>query len=353
MHRHLFPVVLAASLIPSLGAQTLVAPAHYANHEGTTASSYPFSGTAFPIRYQQIHTEPSGAARLMRWIAFRRDSRGPDPRFAPRQVDLDVWMGHGSHASASASFGANYLDTPQNVFVRKVVSTPDWSGLARTSPAPFDFPLLLDTPFLHDGVRDWVWEANVFGASGAGTVVLLDAVSSGMNLVIPADYELQGFGCTVNGSEMLLRSGSSLQAFPVNGWIYDWAASACPASSPAALFVGTVNPNLPFPGLCTNVYALPLFDIGGTSDANGAFDPLPPTSPLPRSSYHQSMVGARLEAQVVAIDSTAGPRLVASNGCSTILPPWTPTIGIARLYQSPTVAPTLSTITGVPVAIGL
>ena len=30
---------------------------------------------------------------------------------------------------------------------------------------------------------------------------------------------------------------------------------------PAVLFVGAVNPNLPFPGLCTNVHALPLVDL--------------------------------------------------------------------------------------------
>lgn len=353
MHTRLSLSVVLTVLASGLAAQGfLVTPSHYATWEGTTASSLPFSGTAFPVRFQQIHTEPSGAPTLMRWLAFRRDARGPDARFASRQVDLDLWMGHGSHAGASNSFSANYLSTPQNVFLRKVVSTPDWSGLPRVSPAPFELALPLDTPFLHDGARDFVWEANVFGASGTGTIVLLDAVSSGMNIVIPANYELQGIGCTVNGSEMLLRSGASLQAFPVNGWIYDWAATACPPSSPTVLLVGALNPSLPLPGLCTNVHVLPLVDVPGMSDAAGAFDPLPNTSPLPRSSYFAGMVGARLEAQVAAIDSSGVPRLVASNGCSTILPPWTPVVGIARLYQTPTTSPTLSTISGVPVAIG-
>ncbi|HLU39182.1 MAG TPA: hypothetical protein VK081_07340 [Planctomycetota bacterium] len=330
---------------------SVVAPAHYEHWEGTTLSSGPFSGTSFPIRLQQVHVEPKGQVRTITRIAFRSSAVTPDARFASRNVDMDLWMGHGSLATVGTDFAGNYLSPPQHVVARRMVQTPDWSGGSASSPTPFDFVIPLDTPFTHNGVDDFVWEVNVFGASGTGTAVPLDAAMSGMNLVIPSNYQLHGTGCQVGGNAMTLRPTGSLQGFPVNAWILDWTATACPPNSPAVLLLGVVNPDISVPGLCTNLYVLPDVQVGGTTDASGGFAPFPSTSPLPRIAYQPAGVGVRLEAQVAVLD-TSGPQLYASNGASSILPPWTPTVGIARLAQTPASGPTLSTTLGIIVQVG-
>jgi len=343
------PAVFVLSACSAAAQWSQVAPAHYENWEGTTVSSAPFSGTAFPVRLQQVHVEPKGAVHQVRSLAFRRDGRLGDPRFASRTVDMEMSMGHGALATVSASFAANYVSPPQVTFARRSVQTPDYSGAAREAPGPFDFVLPLDAPFVHNGVDDFVWDITVHAASGTGTAVPLDAVTSGFNLVIPANYALNGLGCSYNGGEVLLRPNVSLQGFPVNGWILDWAASNCPPSTPAVFMLGTADPDLPLPGLCTNVHVLPLAQVAGTSDASGGFAPFPSTSPLPRIPQSAAGVGLRLEAQVALL--VAGPPLqvLATNGASSILPPSTPTVGIARVLQTPTSGPTLSTTTGLVV----
>lgn len=345
------PLVLLgwAGTLPAQWSQ--VAPAHYENWEGTTLASSPFSGTAFPVRQQQIHIEPKGAVHQIQSLAFRRDARAGDPRFGPRTVDMEMAMGHGTLATASASFAANYLTPPQTTLARRNVQTPDWSAGARISPAPFDFVLPLDAPFVHNGVDDFVWDITVYGASGTGTIVPLDAVTSGFNLVIPANFELNGTGCSYAGSEVLLRPSVSLQGFPVNGWILDWAASNCPPTTPGVFMLGTVDPDLPFPGLCTNVHVLPLVQVPGASDATGGYQPFPSTSPLPRIPQSAAGVGLRLEAQLVLLQAGPPLQILASNGASSVLPPSTPTVGIARVLQTPTSGPTLSTITGAVVRL--
>lgn len=340
--RNLAVALLAA---PLAAQWSQVAPAHYESWEGTTVSSGPFSGTAFPVRMQQTHVEPKGAVRQILSLAFRRDGRAGDPRFGPRSVDMEMLMGHGALATVSASFAANYVSGPQTVLARRTLQTPDWSPDPRRAPTPFDFVLPLDAPFVHNGVDDFVWDITVHGASSTSTAVPMDGVTSGFNLVIPANFSLNGTGCTHNGAEILLRPGISLQGFPVNGWILDWTATNCPPNTAGVFMLGIVDPDVPLPGLCTNVHVVPLVQVGGTSDANGMFEPFPSTSPLPRIPQSAAGVGLRLEAQTVLV---AGPplQLLATNGASSILPPPTPAVGIARVLQTPTSGPTLSTTTG-------
>ena len=345
-------LVSCAALASAAAAQwSQVCPAHYATWEGSSLSGLPFSGTAFPVRLQQAHVEPKGATRAITQLAFRSSAVAGDARFQPRTVDVDIQMGHGNLATFSNVFAANYTTPAVAVFARRMVNTPDYSIGSRNAPTSFDFVFALDVPFTHNGVDDLIWDINVYGASGAGASVPLDVAQSGSNLVIPSNYQLNGTGCTYGGREMVLRPTGSLQGFPVSGWIQDWSSTNCPPNSPTVFMLGVTDPNLPVRGLCTNLRVLPLVQVPGVSDAAGAFDPFPNTSPLPRIPYAASSVGARLEAQVAAIDAT-GPTLYASNGATTILPPWTPTVGIARLYQSPTSGgPALSTVLGLVVRV--
>lgn len=350
MHAH--RLVTFATLVSATAAQwSQVCPAHYGTWEGSTLSGLPFSGTGFPVRLQQAHIEPKGAARAITQLAFRSSGIVGDARYQSRTVDLDIQMGHGNLASFGNTFAGNYRTPPMAVFARRTVNTPDYSPGSRSAPTPFDLAFALDVPFTHNGVDDLVWEVTVHGASGAGTAVPLDAVTSGMNLVIPSNYQLNGQGCSYGGAEMLLHPTGSLQGFPVNAWIQDWSTRNCPPASAAVLLLGVTDPNVTVPGLCTNLRVMPLIQVPGVTDGTGGFDPFPNTAPLPRIPYAASSVGSRLEAQVAAIDAS-GPTLYASNGASTILPPWTPTVGIARLYETPTTSgPTLSTTTGLVVRV--
>jgi hypothetical protein len=344
----------------ALTAQTpLFSPPHYATEEGTTISSLPFSGTTFPIRCQQLHTDLHGPATTLKGIAYRRDgTRAPNALFASRSLDLLLRCAGANTATFGATFASNYATPPVAVVTRKSVNSPDFVDQPRIVPAPFLFAIPFDVPFAYAGTLDLLWEVEVFGATGSGTSVPLDGVISGFNLVIPGSYVMVGRGCNVpaaSQNEMQLRSSISLQGFPVNAWIFDYAVANAPANAAAVFLFGTVNPNLPVPGLCTNLFVTPVLSVSGTTDGQGAWRPLATILPSPRIAYADAAVGARVEAQVIALDANrpGGLPLAGTNGVSSTLPPWTPTVDIARLHETGTTTGTgtLARGSGTPVML--
>lgn len=326
-----------AAAVPAQGSQ--ISPKHYTREEGTSLSSYPFSGTTFPVRYQQVHTDFKGAPHAINTLGFRRDgTRAANALFGARTLDIELRLAHANHPTFGATFSANYATPPITVFTRKLLAVPDLSQPPRLVPPPEQVYFLFDTPFPYDGVQDLLWETVMHGATGPGTAVPLDLATSGMNLVIPAGYLMTGVGCMVPASsntEMQMRTSSSLQGFPVNAWIFAYDVVSAPASAAAVFLFGTTNPNLTVPGLCTALYVNPVISVSGTTDAAGAWKPLGAMTPAPRIPYSANAVGARTEAQVVALDAQrpVGLPLAASNGVSMAFPDWTPVFQAARLYE--------------------
>jgi hypothetical protein len=370
----LFPMRLLracfALLLPScaaiLPAQTsLVSPAFYVNEEGTTTASLPFgtpnSTASYPLRSQQVIGGLRGQPRVFRSLAFRRDGqRAASTLFDARSIDFELFLGHGNVASASSTFASNYTTPRQQAFARRTFSVPGIADLPRVVPAPFLVRITFDQPFLYSGAADVVWEAGAFSQlQGPGTLTPVDAAISGMNLVMPSGYRMNGRGCNVpptSTSEMELRSTGSLQNFPVNAWILAFSATNCPPNAAGALLLGLSNPNTPVPGLCTNLMVTPMVTVPGTVPASGPWLPLGNIAPSPRIPYLAAFVGVLLEAQAAALDP-AQPfalKVAASNGTSVRLNDWTPTFQVAQISEAGTSTGTgtLSTAVAVVVELG-
>ncbi|MCA8957138.1 MAG: hypothetical protein KDC87_13770 [Planctomycetes bacterium] len=359
--RALVPFVLLATL----SAQApLVSPAFYAVEEGTTTATLPFgntrSTTGFPQHSQQVIGGLQGPARVFRSLSFRRDGTfAENTLFDARTVDLDLHLGHGTYASASATFSANYATPRQQVFARRGLSLPSLVTQPRVVPAPFLVSIPFDTPFPYSGTQDLVWEVNAYSQlTGAGSLTPVDASFSGMNLVMPSGYTMNGQGCTAQGTtnEVQLRSTGSLQNFPVNAWILALSVSNAPSNAAGLLLLGFGNPNVPVPGLCTNLFVNPKLTLYGTTPASGAWQPLGSIAPAPRIAYAASLVGTTFEAQAAVGDATVpyGLKLVATNGLSVRLNDWTPTFQVAQISESgaSTGTGTLSTSSAAVVALG-
>lgn len=310
-----------------------VSPAHYATEEGATTSSFPFSN---PVRYQQVHADLRGPARIVLALSFRRDGMlGPRVNFAPRTLQLEVRMSESDLPTMSATFANNYATPASVVLPATSLTTPDFVDQPRTVPGPFAFRIPLQVPFAYTGTRDLLWEVAVTSATGTGTAVPLDAPISGFNLVTPGAYTMNGLGCMVQGLETMLRANHSVQSLPNGSFaIFDFTASFLPPSAACAFLFGSGAVNLPVPGVCTNLYVLPLVTLNGTADATGTFKPF--TGVLPRLPFSNAIVGQSFDAQVAGLDPGMTPVPVrVTNGVTARIPATPPTLtGVfGRVYE--------------------
>lgn len=357
---------VAFLLVAGLPAQgTLVSPSFYADEEGTTTASLPFgtprSATGYPQHSQQVIGGLRGQARVFRSLAFRRDGQlAENALFDARTIDFELHVGHGDVATATGTFATNYTSPRQLVFARRALSLPGVAALPRVVPAPFNLQIPFDTQFSYSGLADFVWEADAYGQiSGAGVLTPVDASFSGMNLVMPSGYRMNGRGCNAQGTtnEVQLRSTGSLQNFPVNAWILSLSVTNAPPNAAGLLLLGLNNLNVPLPGLCTNLFVSPLVTLNGTVPASGAWLPLGGIAPAPRIPYQAALVGTYFEAQAAADDPTVPfpLKLAASNGLSVRLNDWTPAFQIAQISETGTTTGTgtLSASAAVVVALGL
>jgi hypothetical protein len=360
-----------AILLPSFAAflpaqTTLVSPAFYVNEEGTTTASLPFGSPSltggYPLRSQQVIGGLRGQPRVFRSLSFRRDGqRAASTLFDQRSVDLELFAGHGNYASASSTFASNYTAPRQQVSARRAFSVPGVADLPRVVPAPFSVRIAFDAPFVFSGAADFVWEAGAASQlAGPGTLTPVDAAISGMNIVMPSGYQMNGRGCNVpptSLSEMQLRSAGSLQNFPVNAWILAFSATNAPPNAGGALLLGLANPNAPVPGLCANLFVTPMVTVPSTVPASGPWLPLGHIAPSPRIPYLAALVGMLLETQAAALDPTQpfALKVAASNGVSVRLNDWTPAFQVAQISEvgTATGTGTLSTTVAVVVELGL
>jgi hypothetical protein len=332
MHRHppLSRVALASlSLTAATVAQSVVSPAEYALQEGVSIGSFPFSALS---RYQQVHKDLTGTARAFRAIAFRRDGRfATDPRAAARTLEVELRMADGDHATFSSTFAANYQGPVTTVFAKKTIATPDWTALPRQQPARFDFVFVLDAPYAYSGARDLLWEAAITQTSAPGMLFPCDAATSG-NLVGYGSYVMNGTGCTTQNGVMEQRSNLQSNRIPGgDNLTFRWSTTGAPSNAAATLWLGFTNPVLPFPGLCTFVYVLPVADASATTSATGTFDvTLPPVQMQP------GYIGFTFESQALALDPTqpGALKVAASNGLSSTVRAVPGTFDVSRLYNN-------------------
>lgn len=320
-------LVCSSFLAASLAAQTTtVSPTGFATVEGVGNNAFPFTNnaTAPSRRYMQIHSDVTGPIVITK-LSFRPN--GNTTGFAGSAAcDMEMFMGDSlPYDSPRWVLAQNYLGVPQNSLTRQVIN---WGPLAAGSPAPFEFNVPLTTPFVYTGAASLAWEAVVHSLTFTTPFATqMDVESS--TITTGTTGTSTGVGCTVTGqaSAMTLAMTHSDSA---GTWSFGCTVANGPASAPAFLYLGVSNPNLSFPGLCSNLYtdlvlSLPL----GATDANGysgTFSNVAGTTRVGGGAnayaLRNSVAGATLYFQAHALDiSQPGIPIANSNGLSLLVPP--------------------------------
>lgn len=340
MQSHRFLATVALSCAAPLSAQsTFVSPAPAsATVEGSQSNAFPWNSSIIG-RYMQIHTDVVGTAMMVNKIAQRRNGASATSA-GTRIVDMDLTMGESvPYNRYSYVFAANYIGTPVVAVPRQIVNIGP--NTTAGSPAPFEMVIPLTTPFLYTGVNSLAWEVMQYSNTASGAFVTLDTEAGSAGTA--ATPLLTGAGCTATGQSTVM----DLQIQHVErGGTYQFGAYVryAPANAPTVLYLGTSNPNLPFPGLCGNLYTDLAAQIGSAvADANGD---IRETGSATSSSYPYALwtfmlpnnLGSpTLYAQAHAFDAGRSDPvpICNSNGRSWVVPaPSTAVVAMAsRLYN--------------------
>lgn len=190
---------------------------------------------------------PLSRARVITQIGFRRDG---SPSGAARMLDVKVTMSIANMnfliVDADKVHGAN----KSVVFDKKAVSFPDWTQSAG-SPAPFDFVLKLTRPFPY-ARGDFAWTVEYTNATQTGSA-RVDREYTGARTGTGAI--VSGTGCGSYTHAMRVENNGSVLAN--NGMRMRLSASGAPASAPTWLLLDFKVSNVPVPGLCSPLAALP------------------------------------------------------------------------------------------------
>ncbi|MBI5853210.1 MAG: hypothetical protein HZB39_19555 [Planctomycetes bacterium] len=297
-------LVIVAAIAAIVPAQTFVtSPRGFDTTEGNAAFNH-FSATG--RRFHQVDNTHAGQFFVVQSLGFRRDggANGGGTNNGARTADIEVTMGLADFGFLKRAFDSNYIPgSRQIVYTRKLTNLPSWTGNAGT-PAPFDFVMPYDTPFVFSGspalVIDFTHENLVYvGGVGATGGSSIDRQYVGATTATGA---LLATGCIATGNasafSQTMRLENNGPALPNYGMRIRVNATAAPASASIILNIDFANANLNFPGLCTTLNALPTISMGvGSSGATGI---LPETSiSFP---HNAGFIGGTLVTQLLALD---------------------------------------------------
>ena len=302
----------------------VVSPAGYANLEGHSNNTYPWSST---FRYQQGHTDLTGTPRAFLGLAWRRNQDQFLPTSSgPKTLDMEVNMCDSNVAAWSSTFASNYVGTPVNVFLRKQVNTPDWRPPIVQRPAPFDYAILFDAPYVYLAVNDLLYEIFVYTNSSSSSFQC-DA-SGGTGTSAYGSYTSAGAGCTTGNGTFLLRSNIT-HVMSSSTISFAWNVIGAPATANGALLLGLAPLDLPVPGLCTNLYTdATVLSVPFTASAAGVANTTAVTTP-----YNPAWAALVVTAQAAALDaSQPGLPLAATQGVRSEIPPALPPTNGARAW---------------------
>ena len=324
-------VLLAAGLAAQ--TQTIVSPAGTATVEGSSSNGYPF-GSIIPRRYMQIHSDIGGALRTISKLSFRMNGGAATNYTGTAALDTELWMGHSvAWNKASLTYAANWLTPPSKVVARKTLT---WGPQGRNGmPAPFlNMDIPLDTPFVYVGVaQSLAWEAALHSYTSSGSSYMAEMDADGGSVTTGAST-ITGIGCLASTNTFNTMEHDTL-AYDYGGTLLlGWAVSYGPPNAPAVLSLGATNPNLPIPGLCSNlltdlVATLPL----GTTDRHGSLV----REQTPWLLLNNAYANAVMTTQVHAIDLGRANQILVCNsdGRSTTIPAPNPTksVKVTRIWN--------------------
>jgi hypothetical protein len=168
----LFRLSLCA-LAVTLSAQaqnTIVSPAGNDVLEGNTQNSFPWASTVLR-RYTQIHDDIGGSPKVITKISFRV-GQGTTNYTNTRDLDMELLMGHGGpYPNWSFTFANNYKSGPVTAIARKIVKMGPQGQAMNPGPSPFtaNMDLVLDAPFVYNGVDSLIWDAAIHAVTVTGT----------------------------------------------------------------------------------------------------------------------------------------------------------------------------------------
>jgi hypothetical protein len=303
-----------------------VSPSAYTSAEGNTGNTIPWWSATH--RYQQIHNDVRGNAWLIQGLSLRRDGPGTFATAIARTVDAEIFAGTADFDTAAANFANNYLTGPTTVVNRKMINLPDFTN-SLGSPAPWSIVIPFDTPLAYSGTQDLVWDILIHATTSTGGY-FCDAYNGS----VAATNTTLGPGCTATGKTTAMSLSASLASAP-NTFRFGWSGSNYPNNAVAFVVVGTSNPNLTVPGLCTVLRAFPLFFFVGLSSATGTL-----SIPATGVPWDPAFVGATLFSQAFADDpGQSGIPLAGSPGVQSMINA-PPPFKIARIWVDNVTSPT-------------
>jgi hypothetical protein len=285
--------------------------------EGTSSNSFPFTSTTMR-HYQQIHADlPAGPLSITR-LAFRANTPTSVTTWTGTRtmvVDMSIGTGPADHTLVSRTFAANFATRTQVLTSQTLNWGPQGTSVS-PGPQPFtgvNTDIVIPTYVWPGGTL--TWELVIYSNTGSGAFGTIDADSAS---VTTATATSTGAGCVCTGRVSASTLSSSMA--DMGGMLcMQLGVSNGPSAAPVLLAIGTSNPNLPFPGLCSNLLtdlAVPPFPIGTTSatgllSSNEGF-----TIALPNG-----FTGAQLFFQAHSVDpGQAGLPICNSSGQSYIVP---------------------------------
>jgi hypothetical protein len=314
-------------------AQTVTSPKGLDTTEGNVSFLH-FTSTR---RFQSVDNTHAGSTLLVKQLGWRRDggASGGGANAPARTFDLEVKMGHVSMTKLSREFDKN-TGGAGVVFTKKNVNFPDWTGNAG-SPAPFDFQVPLDSNFLYGGNQalliDFSFD-NLVSTVTTGVSVDRDYIGS-----TNSTSTLLGTGCS--GYAHVARLENNGPALPNYGMRMRVNGTGAPPGANVLLNIDFSDANLPIPGLCANVRALPTISIDlGPSDAGGALLECSISFP-----YNAAIQGATFVTQFLSLDaSQPGLPVRVSNGRQNTMPTNSNATGHEALYGWSTLPTTNGTL---------
>jgi hypothetical protein len=326
--------ILSTILLTSaLCAQGVTSPRGLDTTEGN-ASFVHFGGSR---RFQQIDYSQAGGPLVISSISWRRNG-GSTGAAGTRTFDFQVDLGRGDFGAISFLLDSNYLaGTKTTVFNQTAVVFPDWSA-SIPGPAPFDFKVMLGSPYVYTGANALVIDFYHTNSSTSGTLSV-DREFTGPTT--PTTGIALGTGCVATGNvsafaHTAYMANQDSMPTPLYGMRYRLGGTNAPLGGGVVALMDSVNPNL---GglLCTTVYsgglvALPLPSIPGTTTV--------PELSL-GFTYSASLLGVTLFTQLAALDLGQGPiPVVLSNGRQTTMPATTTYLNSPRCSYGWTSLPT-------------
>jgi hypothetical protein len=324
-------------VLPTAAAaqQSTVSPVGTATVEGSSGNVLPFASD-MPRRYLQIHEDLMGTPRVLTGLSFRMNE-GINAFNGTRAIDLELHMGYARPISQLSFFiDQNRVGPYQTVIARRVIHFGPQGQAIRPGPNPFssNMDLILDVPFPYSGVQPLIWEAVVHAnALVIGTTFSsLDADEGSSTL---GASTRTGLGCTCTGQfDLSYHFASATDMAGI--LLINFSLDQGPANSPALVSIGSSNPNLSVPGLCSPLYTnlIAIIPIGVvssqgyiTDDDSGAASFVMPNT----------LAGATLYTQVHALDLLRPDpiQVCNSSGRSTVVPTsnLTKVVRVARLLN--------------------